>query len=128
MAQSTHQSCQAWLVTILTLLLGRLSPLSGYLVLAGPLAGSFENKGFLYRLFLVKYKFFRRIFQQNKEQKMVNFLSALPDSMPLKPAIMANTAMNSPVYVLFSSHLDHWLSQIAVLSIADINNLHDSKL
>ena len=44
--------------------------------------------------------------------------------MSLKPAIMANTAMNSPVYVLFSSQLDHLLSQIAVLSIADINNKH----
>ena len=77
---------------------------------------------------MVNYRFFWRIFQQNKMQKEVNFLSALPDSMLLKPAIMTNTAMNSPVYVLFISHLHHQLSKVAVLSIADINNLHDSKL
>ena len=48
--------------------------------------------------------------------------------MPLKPAITANTAMNSSVYILFSSQPDHLLSQIAVLSVADINNLHDYKI
>ena len=66
---------------------------------------------------MVKYRFFWQIFQQNKEQKEVNFLSAHPESMPLKSAILANTVLNSPVYVLFSSYLDHLLSQVAVLSL-----------
>ena len=77
---------------------------------------------------MVKFRFFWQIFDKI-EQKEVNFLSALPDSMSLKPSIMANTAMkNSPVYNHFSSQLDHLLCQIAVLSTSDINNLHDSKL
>ena len=95
---------------------------------AGSLAGSFENIGFFIKAILVKYRFYWRILRQNKEQKEVNFLSTLPDSMPLKPAIMANTAMNSPVYILFSSQLDDLLSQTVDLPIADINNLQDSKL
>ena len=74
------------------------------------------------------YRFFWQFFQRNKEKKQVNFLSAFQDSMLLKPAITAYTAMSSTVHVLFSSQLDHLQSQIAVWSMADINNLHDSKL
>ena len=94
---------------------------------AGFLAGSFENKGFLYRLFLVKYRFFWQILQQNKEQKEVNFLAAFPDFMLLKPAITTYTAMCSKFMFCFSLQLYN-MSQIAVLSMADINNLHGSKL
>ena len=50
--------------------------------------------------------------------------SAFPDSTPLKSAITKYTAMNSPVYILISSQL---LSLIAVLTVVDTNNLHDSK-
>ena len=80
------------------------------------------------RLLKFFYKFFWQIFQRNNEQKLVKFLSAFPGSMPLKPALTVYTAMSSTVHILFSSQLDHLQSQIAVLSVAHINNLHDSKL